>query len=221
MSAILWVPSTAMIKILFLAANPTDTDQIRLGEEVRAIQERLRTASHRDQFTVVQEWAVRVSDLQGHLLHHQPHIVHFSGHGNRAGKIILEDQVGQSEAVSANALRQLFATLKDNIRCVVLNACFSETQARAIIESIPCVVGMSKGIHDDSAIAFAASFYQALGYGRDLRTAFELGRNQIGLANLKGPTTPSLVMAPGVDASTIFLVEPTVGQAANPPVPSR
>jgi hypothetical protein len=41
-----------MIKILFLAANPKDTDPLRLGEEVRAIKERLRLADQRDQFVV-------------------------------------------------------------------------------------------------------------------------------------------------------------------------
>jgi hypothetical protein len=111
-----------MIKILFLAANPKDTDPLRLGEEVRAIRERLRLADLRDQFVVEQEHAVRVTDLQGYLLQHQPHIVHFSGHGSKAGEIILEDAKGQSKAVSPGALQRTFAVLKDNIRCVVLNA---------------------------------------------------------------------------------------------------
>src|SRR5262249_21326989 len=102
-----------MIKILFLAANPKDTNPLRLDEEVRTIKERLRLADLRDHFVVEQEWAVRVTDLQGHLLRHQPHIVHFSGYGSRAGEILLEDQSGQSKAVSPAALKRLFATLKD------------------------------------------------------------------------------------------------------------
>ena len=121
-----------MIKILFLAANPRDTDSLRLGEEVRAIKERLRLADLRDQFVVEQEWAVRVTDLQGHLLHHQPHIVHLSGHGSRVGQIILEDQTGHSKPVPPEALKRLFATLKDNVRCVVLNACYLESQAQGM-----------------------------------------------------------------------------------------
>jgi hypothetical protein len=38
------------IRILFLAANPRDTSPLRLGEEVRTIQERLRSAEYRDRF---------------------------------------------------------------------------------------------------------------------------------------------------------------------------
>ena len=61
------------------------------------------------------------------------------------GRIVLEDQRGHSQAVPPDALKQLFATLKDDIRCVVLNACFTEPQAEAIAGSIDCVVGMSAG----------------------------------------------------------------------------
>src|SRR5438477_1288375 len=100
-----------MIKILFLAANPTNTNQLRLGEEVRTIQEKLRVSDHRDSFKLEQEWAVRVGDIQQHLLRHQPHIVHFSGHGSIAGEIILEDNTGQSKPVSPEALKRLFKTL--------------------------------------------------------------------------------------------------------------
>jgi hypothetical protein len=204
------------IKILFLAANPKGTDSLRLGEEIREIKGRLRLADLRDEFVVEQEWAVRVTDLQDHLLRHQPHIVHFSGHGSRAGEIILEDR-----PVSPAALQRLFATLKDNLRCVVLNTCYSEAQAGGIIESIDCVVGMTRAIPDESAIAFAAGFYQGLGFGRSIKTAFDMGCAQIDLEGVRGvaprrdlipfgPATPEdnpkLKVAPGVDVAKIFLV---------------
>jgi hypothetical protein len=195
-----------MIKILFLAANPEDTDALRLAEEVREIKERLRLADRRDQFVLEQEWAVRVTDLQGHLLRHQPHVVHFSGHGSKAGEIILEDPQAQSKPVTASAMKSLFATLKDNIRCVVLNACYSEAQAKGIAESIECVVGMGRAVNDGSAIAFAASFYQAIGYNRSIREAFDLGTNQIDLSALPGKDVPQLITKPGVEAAGLYLL---------------
>ncbi len=194
-----------MIKILFLAANPKDTDRLRLDEEVRAIKERLRLADLRDQFVVEQELAVRVTDLQGFLLRHKPHIVHFSGHGSNAGEIVLEDAVGQSQPVLPWALQSTFAVLKAGIRCVVLNACYSEAQARGIAKSIDCVVGMTRAIGDESAIAFAGSFYQALGYGKTLPEAFELGCAQIDLEGLCDADVPKLTVAKGVDAAGFYL----------------
>src|SRR5687768_14148363 len=76
-----------MITILFLAANPSDGTRLRLDEESRAIDQALRQAEYRDRFEIRQHWAVRIADLQGHLLRHQPHIVHFSGHGSKTSEI--------------------------------------------------------------------------------------------------------------------------------------
>ncbi|MFB2837792.1 effector-associated domain EAD1-containing protein [Floridanema evergladense] len=182
-----------MIKILFLAANPSDTTRLKLERESRSIDRALRQAEFRDRFEIIQHWAVRVGDLQELLLRHKPDIVHFSGHGSAASEIILEDNLGKSHPVSVRALSQLFCILKDNIRCVVLNACYSKVQAQAIAEHIDSVVGMSKAITDDAAISFATAFYQGLGYGRDLKTAFDLGCVQIDMENLGQQDTPQII----------------------------
>jgi hypothetical protein len=194
-----------VIKILFLAANPTDTPPLGLDEEIRSIDQALRQAEYRDKFELVQKWAVRVTELQSHLERYQPDIVHFSGHGSSSGEIVLEDNSGTSRAVSNRALSQLFALLKDNIRCVVLNACFSEPQAQAIAQSIDCVIGMSKAIGDVSAIRFAAAFYQALGFGRDVNTAFELGKLEIDLENLGEQDTPKLLATKSNPKDVVFV----------------
>src|SRR4029078_8875727 len=105
----------------------------------RTIDERLRLAEFRDRFDLRQRWAIRPADLQAHLLRHQPEIVHFSGHGSEASEIILQDDADLSHPVSAQALSDLFSVFKDSTRCVVLNACYSEPQAKAIAEHIQCV----------------------------------------------------------------------------------
>lgn len=68
-------------------------------------------------------------------------------------------------------------------------------------------VGMSKAIRDVAGITFAAAFYQALGFGRDVRTAFDLGCVQIDLGNLGEQDTPKLLVAPGKDPRQIVLVQ--------------
>ena len=164
------------IRILFLAANPIDTQPLRLDEEMRAIDRALREAEFRDRFEVKQQWAVRIGDLQEALLRHRPDIVHFSGHGTASSEIVLQDESGTGQVVPQDALSRLFSVLRDNIRCVVLNACYSEPQAQAIADHIDSVVGMTNAVGDDAAIEFATAFYRALGYGRDVQTAFDLGR---------------------------------------------
>ena len=213
------------IKILFLAANPADTSPLRLDKEIQAIDTALQKTKYRDNFDIKQHWAVSIAELQGLLQRHQPHIVHFSGHGSSSGDIILETSnrsddsdrnrellegnktsgSGQPGHVSPRALSDLFRLLKDNIRCVVLNACYSEDQAQGIAEHIDCVIGMNTTIGDKAAIEFAASFYQGLGYGRTIQDAFELGRNQIDLAGLNEQDTPQ-IKALNIDPSKLTFV---------------
>jgi len=194
------------IKILFLASNPKDTARIRLDEEIRTIDEALQKSEYRDRFQLEKHFAVRVSDLQNHLLRYKPDIVHFSGHGSEKSEIILEDEQGKRKRVSQRAIGQLFKLLKDNIRCVILNACYLETQAKAIAEHIECVVGMSNAISDEAAIRFSKAFYQALGYGRDIKTAFDLGCLEIDTEGFGEQDTPKLI-ASREDPSAIYILQ--------------
>jgi hypothetical protein len=191
--------------LLFLGANPSDTTRLALDREVREIGDRLRASEHRDAFRIEQAWAVRPADLQSCLLRHRPTIVHFSGHGSFSGEILLEDEGGHAIPISTTALATLFRLFKRDIRCVLLNACFAEVQARAIAENVDCVVGMTQAVSDRAAIAFAGAFYQALGYGQDIKTAFELGCNQIDLTGLAQSDVPHLITREGVQAEDVRL----------------
>ncbi|MEZ4869838.1 MAG: CHAT domain-containing protein [Caldilineaceae bacterium] len=195
-----------MINILFLASNPEGVVPIKLDEEIRLITQKFRESDYRDVLKLESLWAVRPNDLEQALLVHKPHVVHFSGHGNVQGEIILMDRNRQARPVSAEALRKLFATLKDNIRVVVLNACYSQVQAEAIADVIDCVIGMGEAIEDDAAITFAASFYQAIGFGRSISEAFELGKTELLLEGIPEADAPKLITRPGVDPAAVFLV---------------
>jgi hypothetical protein len=167
-------PATA-ITILFVGANPLDGARLRLDEEVRGIDAALRRGTLRDRFELKQVWAVRMLDLQAALLQHQPQILHFSGHGSSANAIYLEDDSGHSLPVGGPLLARLLSPFSRQLRCVVLNACYSEGQAKAIAQHVECVIGMAIAVGDDAALHFAAAFYQALAYGTDVQTAFDLG----------------------------------------------
>ena len=133
------------ITILFLAANPKSTDRLRLDEEVRTIDERLRLAQYRDRFNLEQQWAVRTGDILDAMLRYKPDIVHFSGHGSTDGALIFEDASGAAKPVSAAALGALFEAL-EGVRCVVMNACWSATHATQITKHVDCVIGMARSV---------------------------------------------------------------------------
>ncbi|MEB3356059.1 MAG: CHAT domain-containing protein, partial [Synechococcales bacterium] len=180
------------IKILILAANPKDTDKLRLDEEVREIEAALERAKSRDRFEIVPKFAVRVDDLRRALLDHTPQIVHFSGHGAGGNGVALENNSGKMQMVSTASLARLFKLFRDNLQCVFLNACYSEVQAEAIHQHIDYVVGMNKAIGDRAAIEFAKGFYDALGAGRSIEDAYELGCTSIDLESIPESSTPVL-----------------------------
>lgn len=180
--------------ILFLAADPTDLSRLRLSEEFREIQEKLKIAKLRDRFKLeLPQLAVRPADISQALLDMQPEIVHFSGHGTAEGELFFEDRHAHAQPVQPEALAALFEQFADHVDCVVLNACYSESQARAIAKHIRYVVGMSKDIGDRAAVEFSVGFYQALGAGRTVEDAFKLGCVQVRLHSIPEQLTPILV----------------------------
>jgi hypothetical protein len=206
-------------KILLLSSNPLASGRLRVDEELREIGEALQKASQREQFIIDSIPAVRFRDINSKVLRAKPNIVHFSGHGigeelkegedrnKRAfvldvvqsdeGGLIVEDETGQVKVLNTKALAGLFKLFADTVECVVLNACFSHVQAKAIAEYIPYVVGMGRSIGDRAAIEFAISFYTALGEGRGYQFAFDYACNAIDLAGIPESDTPKLFIKQG------------------------
>ena len=130
-------------KILFLAANPTDTSALRLDKECREVGERIRLAEHRDRVELVSRWAVRTDDVIQALLEEKPHVVHFSGHGETSG-LVLEDSQGKSRTVTPEALVAVFQAIPDNLRLAVFNACDSLPLAKAAVKVLAASIGMKR-----------------------------------------------------------------------------
>jgi hypothetical protein len=183
------VKSTTKLKrnvesILFLGANPTNTTQERLAEEVREIDTELRLGKKRNSLHLEQRWAVTTATLRRALLRFESKFIHFSGHGEIAG-IILEDQNGEAKLVPSDALADMISIFADNVECVILNACYSESQAKSIIQHIPYVIGMSTAVPDASAIKFAAGFYGDIANGWAIEKSFKLGKASVAADGLE------------------------------------
>lgn len=183
-------------KILIFAANPQGTSPLRLDREVRDIGEGLQRAQHREQFVLESKWAVRPRDLQRAMLDVNPQIVHFSGHGAGERGLVLEDELGKAKVVSGEALAGLFQLFAQQVECVLLNGCYSKEQAEAISQYIPYVIGMTQNVSDRTAIEFAVGFYDALGAGRSVEFAFQLGCSAIQLAGTQEHLVPVLLQNP-------------------------
>lgn len=167
-------------KILFVSADPSDASRLGIQKELRNIQDELQRSVGRAGFLFETCLAARPSDLSRTLLAKpRPRVLHFSGHGTRAGAICLEDGAGQVHPVSAAAIASLLEPISADLDCVVLNACYARKQADTILAHVPFVVGMSDSIDDRAAMAYSVGFYQALFNGEKIPVAHRLGCAQI------------------------------------------
>lgn len=196
------------IKAIFFASNPKDQTQLRLDEEIRLIEQKLRASTYRDSVQLVSRWAVRPDDLLQSLNEHKPQIVHFSGHGTDTGEIVFLDPEGNAKRVTREAIAMLMKTMADNIQVVVFNACFSEGQAEAVTEHIDIAIGMNDSIGDEAARIFSAQFYSAIGFGRSVQEAFMQAKTALMLEGIPEESTPVIFTRVGIDPHDVILVRP-------------
>lgn len=197
-----------IITVLFLASNPIDTPSLRLDAESRAIQEMIRKSDYRDTIKFETRWAVRTSDLLQAINEVNPDIIHFSGHGDSNGDLAFENVNGQSKLVSKEAMAQTIMTLSDKVRLIFFNACFSAIQAKHIVEHVDAAIGMNTSIGDDAALVFASQFYSSIGFGKNLKSAFNQAKAALMLEGIPEETTPELFVRDELQAENIVLVQP-------------
>lgn len=172
--------SNRELRILFLASNPEATSRLDLEEELRSLENELRGIRFRESVRLTTSHAIRPDDLVRLLRRETPSVVHFSGHGTTGG-IILRTDSGHV-AVPGDALQRLFR--ERGVELVVLNACHSESQACALAEVVPTVVGTSAAVGDEAARRFTVAFYRTLGDGFSVKEAFRDGGDAVAIHTL-------------------------------------
>ena len=219
--------------ILFLAANPSRTNPRALDEEARSIQVELERSGFRDYFNFVTRWAAQPLDLLRELRKLKPTVVHISSHdgadaagahrpspdphrdivgepGQHGGEprqgLFFQEVDRRPQLVSTEALAQAFGAAGPSVELVVLNACFSEVQARALLPHVGCVVGTSGAVCDSVARSFAIGFYGSLGERESVDTAYRQGCAAIELEGVRAEDPPQIAVRAGVDARRLVLV---------------
>ena len=193
------------IRVLLLSCNSEEKGRLDLDGELRAVRLAVTDASLSDQIELIPWVDLHTSDLGTALSHHRPHIVHFTGHGARGGRLMMNDADGQYRDVPAEEVAELLATFSEDLRLVVLNACFTDRIADALIaRGIGAVVGVEGRIPDAAAIRFSGALYRALGDGESLAVAFEAARSTAALDSA-GARHLRLKLGEGADASMLRL----------------
>jgi esterase/lipase superfamily enzyme len=179
--------------ILVLAANPQSTDLTELEREAKIIATQLADCEHGEDYQICIEQGMRIEDLRRYLLEHQPTIVHVVGQGSATGEILLTDDSDRFVPVTPAEIADLFATTEQQIECVVFNSCFSLELADALLEFIPCTIGIDEDNYDPDAETFLSEFYQAIFSGEGYYRAYEWGRDLIPASERENAELPCLM----------------------------
>ena len=172
-------------------------------------------------------WIAKPLDFLRELRKVKPTVVHLSGHGRqhggsvRNGRSLRELATGSAVAegsalcfqslgsdpqlVSTEALAETLAAAGASVRLVVLNACWSDTHAAALLPHCECVIDVAGPVQDKAARSFAEGFYGGVGDGASIAAAFRQGQAAIRLAGLSDCNHLRLQARNGVDAAQIFL----------------
>lgn len=111
------------------------------------------------------------------------HALHFTCHGYPE-YICLEDGSGGVQLLTVDELRELVSAGSEEVRLVVVSACYSRSVGEAFVKAgvqhvVCCQMGTT--FLDDSAMQFSRIFYGSLARGNTLRQSFEQGRQGLTL----------------------------------------
>jgi CHAT domain len=178
------------LRILAMISSPSDLPALEGDEEWAKLRASLDG--------LVREGSVQVDRLEGGglaalqrpLRLNQYHVLHFIGHGMyddaaEDGALAVERQDGKMRLVTGRDLGLMIRGHR-SLRLVVLNACdgarssqddpFGGVAQALVRQGIPAVIAMQFEISDAAAVAFSASFYQAIADGLPVDVAIGAAR---------------------------------------------
>jgi hypothetical protein len=172
------VPATPAT-ILLCTANAVHQDErIQLEEELRAIDDALRRSRLRDGYEPRMCPAVTFSKVLHELADHNPRFVHFAGHGDPSGQIVLLGERGHEMRVAPEHMADLLAELRPSPTLVTFATCYSYGMAQAAARHAAFAIGFQGPLGDESAPLFSATLYERLASSAepDVPKAFRLAR---------------------------------------------
>lgn len=147
-----------IMKILFLASNPSDTAKLQLTTEHSRVSAKLQEAPAPEKFPLKFKQAVTPSEFSQYLFLEKPDIVHFSGHGDRQApdvqQVMTESRAGRPDPAAAEDNKQpdesgIFLLDEDKRHAHFVNTTFLTFTFKNIVErqKIPIKVVVFNACH--------------------------------------------------------------------------
>lgn len=188
-------PQPPVILLAFASEDPALRD---LGTERRRVSSALDEAARdgRCELIVLPDALIEdvIKTFRDSRYQDRIAILHFAGHAGSYA-LAFESASGGQQLADADALAG-FLSQRAGLKLVFLNACSTQSQAKALLEAgVPAIISTSQAIRDDVASEFAWQFYSELALGTPIGAAFSKARKatvlQKGQAPLRDLLTPA------------------------------
>jgi hypothetical protein len=178
------------LRILAMISSPSDLAPLEGDEEWERLKGSLDGLVRQGLVHIDRLEAGHLAALQRPLRLNEYHVLHFVGHGMydsaaEDGALAVERQDGKMRLVTGRDLGLMIRGHR-SLRLVVLNACegarsavddpFGGVAQALVRQGIPAVIAMQFEISDTAAVAFSASFYQAIADGLPVDVAMGAAR---------------------------------------------
>lgn len=166
--------------ILFFSANPNGTTNTNNELEYAIIQDIVDRRQEKHGYKLVPHFGVSKETIEDAIIDQGSNhisIVHFSGHGDWEGKLIIED-----EELTIYELKELIEckSCEEPLQGIILNACYSAELARDLLDLTPYVIAMSEPISSIDSQIFSKYFYKYLCANTPWKKAFEKSIAKVG-----------------------------------------
>jgi hypothetical protein len=167
-------------KILFIAANPNAPleSQINWMTEYKLMDSILNKGRLQNQVELKPNFDTTPEEFLDYVQGNNIWLLHFCGHGNKNGKMILQDINDDAFAVRNRDFLEIIRDVA-GLQCIFFNACNSHILAEETQEIIDYSIGFDGIIHNEDAIEFVKNFYESLSKVETIPMAFRLAKQRM------------------------------------------
>lgn len=173
-------------KILFIAANPTASavSEITWMTEYKAMDNIFNKSRFYNHIDLKPNFDTTPEEFLDYVQGSNIWLLHFCGHGNKNGKMILQDINNDIFPVRNSDFLDVINDVQ-GLKCIFLNACNSHILIEETQEYIDYSIGFEGIVDNYDAVEFVKNFYENLGKVETIPMAFRLAKQKMSFKKSK------------------------------------
>ena len=161
-------------KILFVSANPSDSQlqNIDWGYELKALDKIFRKGKLKNAYVLETLPHIEPAEFINSLKDENPWLLHFCGHGDSSGSLILETSERNKFTLQKKDFLKCLSE-QTTLKCLILCSCNSDKVLEEAQDFVEYCIGFTGELINEDSIHFAKIFYKNFNSCESLPNAFQ------------------------------------------------